>query len=109
MDAISELTAALYATKYAPRMYPDFRELLSVFNAHSVRRLAGPYISFGVRHQCGDEVRVTIDFEIKTPGFIDTGLPAIIGFVVFLGVQGGVEQIVIFIERALVSWRQPSF
>ena len=47
----------------------------------------------GVRNNGGDDIGIIFDLEIKTPGFVDAGLPEVFSFVVLLGVQRRVEQV----------------
>jgi len=46
-----------------------------------------------VGNNAGDDVRVVVNLEIKTPGLGDAALPEVFGLIEFLGVQGRVEQI----------------
>ncbi|HUD12774.1 MAG TPA: hypothetical protein VMQ56_03880, partial [Terracidiphilus sp.] len=47
----------------------------------------------GVGNNAGDDVRVVVNLEIKTPSLGDTTLPEVFGFIEFLGVKGRVEQV----------------
>ena len=48
---------------------------------------------FGVGDELENVVGVVNDGEIKTPGLVDPGLPAIIGFVVLLGPERGMMEV----------------
>jgi hypothetical protein len=46
-----------------------------------------------VGNNAGDDVRVVVNLEIKTPGLGDAALPEVFTFIEFPGVQGWVEQV----------------
>src|ERR1017187_4381273 len=45
-------------------------------------------------HHFGDNVRVADNLEIETPALVDTGLPAVLAFVILLGVQRRVLEVI---------------
>ena len=68
---------------------------------------------FGVRDELEDVVRVANDLEVEPPALVDPRLPAIIGFVVLLGVEGRVVQVlnqeIDLFEKRLANWRGRGF
>ena len=62
MDAVSELTIAMYAMKGASPDVPDFKELLSVFNAHSVKYLivGGYAVSFHAQPRATKDIDILV-------------------------------------------------
>ena len=47
----------------------------------------------GVGDEFEDTIRVVNDFEVEPPVLVDPGLPAVIGFIILLGPQGGMLEI----------------
>ena len=62
----------------------------------------------GVGYDSGDDVCVTFNLEIETPGLVDPSLPKVLGFVVLLGHQGGVPEVLLqslyLLEKSLAHF-----